>query len=92
MNLEEFLRDRIGVASSTLVGYKAALKLHDAYRRFIGVPVGMNYDEIRADNLELYFTKFLSWLSKTPIPLNGKFDENLLPTNPTTSFSRPRRL
>ena len=83
MNLEEFLRDRIGVASSTLVGYKAALKLHDAYRRFIGVPVGMNYDEIRADNLELYFTKFLSWLSKTPIPLNGKFDENLLPTNPT---------
>ena len=83
MNLEQILSDKIGIAPSTLVGYKASFKIHDVYRSFIGVPVDINFDEIRGENLELYFTNFLTWLSKTPIPLNGMFDDNLLPTDPT---------
>ena len=83
MNLEQTLVNTIGVADSTLSGYKSALKIHDAYRHFIGVPVAMNYDEIQGENLQLYFTNFLTWLSTTPIPIYGHFDDNLLPTNPS---------
>ena len=83
MNLEQILVNTIGVADSTLSGYKSALKIHDAYRHFIGVPVAMNYDEIRGENLQLYFTNFLTWLSTTPIPIYGHFDDNMLPTNPS---------
>ena len=83
MNLEQIIVNTIGVADSTLSGYKSALKIHDAYRHFIGVPVAMNYDEIRGENLQLYFTNFLTWLSTTPIPIYGHFDDNLLPTNPS---------